>query len=285
MNTQDRIRWMALVVLALGLMVAAHVSAQEALQAIRVTDPGPLVNPEAVFWKAAKPVPVMMIPQIVTTPMNFNAAIKSLNVKAAHNGQWIAILIEWNDPTKNDRIMLDEFGDQVAVAMPVRYKADALPSPMMGNPGGRLNVWQWRAAFQHDIDKGEPEIRDLYPNVLVDVYPDQVLRAIDARPYMGALGVDNPVSRPKQSPVLEQMAEGWGTLTVTPEQNGDGKGIWKNGVWRVVITHPLTGTSETQAHLEPGGETVAAFAAWDGGNREVGSRKAWSALIPLKLAK
>jgi len=42
----------------------------------------------------------------------------------------------------------------------------------------------------------------------VDLYPDQVLQATDARPYQGALGMDNPVSRPKQSPVLDQMAEG-----------------------------------------------------------------------------
>jgi hypothetical protein len=206
-------------------------------------------------------------------------------VKAAHNGQWVAILLEWKDPTKSDRIVLDEFGDQVAVELPVHYKKDAPPSPMMGNPGGRVNIWQWRAAFQHDIEKGEPQVRDLYPNTLVDVYPDQVLQAIDARPYMGALGVDNPISRPKGTPVLDQMAEGWGTMTVHPEQNADGKGVWKDGGWRVVITHPLVTASEHHMRLQPDGETLIAFAVWDGGNREVGSRKAWSAWVPFKLAK
>lgn len=285
MNRRFHIPRTALVTLALGLCMASAVSAQEALHAIHVKDPGPLITLDAAFWKHAKAVQVMMIPQVVATPMNLNAAIKSITAKAAHNGQWLAVLLEWRDPTKSDRIVLDEFGDQVAVALPVRYKADAIPSPMMGNPGGRVNIWQWRAAFQHDIDKGEPTIRDLYPNTLVDVYPDQVLRTIDARPYMGALGMDNPVSRPRQSPVLDQMAEGWGTLTANTEQNADGKGVWKDGVWRVVITHPLTGAGEAQLHLEPGTETVVAFAVWDGGHQEVGSRKAWSAWVPLKLAK
>ena len=87
-----------------------------------------------------------MIPQIVTTPTNPSAAIKSLTVKAAHNGLWMAILLEWKDPTKSDRIVLDEFGDHVAVQLPVHYKKDASPSPMMGNTGGLVNIWQWRAA-------------------------------------------------------------------------------------------------------------------------------------------
>jgi len=72
-----------------------------------------------------------MVPQIVTTPMNPNAAIKSLTAKAAHNGQWMAVLLEWKDSTKSGRIVLDEFGDQVAVERPVHYKKNALPSPMM----------------------------------------------------------------------------------------------------------------------------------------------------------
>jgi hypothetical protein len=285
MNTRHLIGWIALIVLGLGEALPASVGAQEAIQAIRVQVEGPLVDPEAAFWKGAQAVQVTMVPQIITTPMNLSPAINSLTVKAAHNGQWVAILLEWKDPTKSDRIMLDEFGDQVAVELPVHYKKDALPSPMMGNPGGRVNTWQWRAAFQHDIEHGEPQIRDLYPNARVDLYPDQVLRAIDARPYMGALGVDNPISRPRHTPVLDQMAEGWGTMTVQPEQNADGKGVWKDGVWRVVITHPLVATTENQPRLQPGGETVIAFAVWDGGNREVGSRKAWSPWIPFTLAK
>lgn len=285
MNTRYRPGWATFAVLALGLALVARPCTAEVLQAVRVKGQAPLVDPQAAFWKQALAVKVAMLPQVITTPTNPNASITSLSVKAAHNGQWLAILLEWRDPTKNDRIVLDEFGDQVAVELPVHYRKDALPSPMMGNPGGRVNIWQWRAAFQHDIDKGEPTVQDLYPNTLVDVYPDQVLQTIDARPYMGALGLDNPISRPKQSPVLDQSAEGWGTMTVDPDQNADGKGVWKDGVWRVVITHPLVSASENHLRLRPADETVIAFAVWDGGNREVGARKAWSTWIPFRLAR
>ncbi|MFO1352422.1 MAG: ethylbenzene dehydrogenase-related protein [Gammaproteobacteria bacterium] len=286
MKTPAAIRCIAVAVTA-TLILAALANAQEAaIQAIRIQEPGPLLDPEAAFWSTAPAITVPMLAQTITTPKNPNAAIHALQVRAAHNGQWLGVQIEWQDSAKNDRIVVDQFGDQVAVEFPYEYKKDALPSPMMGNPGGRVEIWQWRAAFQRDIDEGEiRSIGDLYPNAVVDIYPDQVLRVTDARPYTGALGVDNPISHGRRSAVLEQMAEGWGTLTAEPfDQQTEGRGVWKDGVWRVVITHPLT-SLRNDIHFQPGMETVAAFAVWDGGNREVGARKAWSMWVPFRLAE
>jgi len=270
--------------LAAALLAAGAASAQT-LQAVRFKTPGPLLDPKSVVWKRAPEVKVTMLPQTMTVPTKPDAAVKQIKIRAAHNGQWLAIRLEWSDPTKSDRIVTDQFGDQVAVEFPIDSKADAPPSPMMGNPGGRVNILQWRAAFQRDMEEGEPEVRTLYPNALVDLYPDQVLRVTDARPYQGALGMDNPVSRPKQSPVLDQMAEGWGTMTVKPDQHADGKGVWVNGKWQVVITLPLATESTNSPRFAPGGRTVIALAVWEGGNREVGSRKAWSHWTPIVLAK
>lgn len=274
------------VMAALALGIGAT-QAEDALQAVRITGYGPLGDPVASFWEQAPPLRVVTLPQTVVLPNENPQAIGALQVRAVHNGQWLAFLLEWQDPTLSDRILVSEFGDQVAVELPVGYTAGGktpLPSPMMGNPGGRVSIMQWRAALQHDIDYGEPQIRDLYPYTLVDVYPDQVLRATDARPYMGALGLDNPVSRPRPSAVLDQMAEGWGSTTVKPEQHADGRGVWKDGVWRVAITHPFSTESENDARLVPGVETSVAFAVWDGGSREVGSRKGWAMWVPLRIA-
>lgn len=285
MNRRYRPGLAAFAVLTFGLAWAARPSGAELLQAVRVNDQGHLADLQAAFWKQTPAVKVTLLPQVIAIPKQPNASVTSLNVKAAHNGQWLAILLEWKDPTRNNRIVSDTFSDQAAVELPVHYRKDALPSPMMGNPGGRVMIWQWRAAFQRDVDKGEPTVRDLYPNTLVDIYPDQVLKAIDVRPYTGALGLDNPISRHKQSPVLDQMAEGWGTMTIHADQKADGKGEWRGGAWRVVITHPLVGGNENQPRLSPGDETVIAFAVWDGGNHEVGARKAWSTWVPFRLAK
>lgn len=272
--------------LAAAAVAAAHpVQAQAELGAVRVAQAGPILDPDAGFWKSAKEVSVAMLPQTAAAPLNPDPAIKELRVRAVHNGQWLALRLQWKDPTKNDVMLTDQFGDQVAVELPIELKKDALPNPMMGNKGGRVNILQWRAPFQRDVTEGEPEVRKLYPNALVDVYPDQVLRATDARPYAGALGVDNPISRPRLSPVLDQMAEGWGTMTVKPEQEADGKGVWENGAWRVVITLPMATGSANSPRLAPGTKTFVAFAVWDGGQREVGGRKAWSSWMPLGLAK
>ncbi|MFZ5509572.1 MAG: ethylbenzene dehydrogenase-related protein [Pseudomonadota bacterium] len=266
-------------------MAALPAAAQQALEAGRFAEPGPLLDPDAAVWQSAREVSVTMLPQNVATPMHLNAAVKELKVKAAHNGQWLALRLEWKDPTRNDTMVTDQFGDQVAVELPLDAKPDALPSPMMGHKGGRVNILQWRAPFQRDMEKGEPDVKTLYPNAHADLYPDQVLRVTDARPYMGALGVDNPVSRPKQSPVLDQMAEGWGTMTVKPDQHADGKGVWENGTWKVVITLPLVSGGSNAPRLAPGDTTAVAFAVWEGGNQEVGARKAWSHWVPLQLAK
>ena len=105
-------------------------------------------------------------------------------------------------------------------------------------------------------------MRDLYPFAHTDVYPDQVLRATDVRPYLGAIGLDNPISHPNRTPVLDQMAEGWGTMTVKPVQRAEGRGSWSRG-WQVVIAYPLAAGGDSDPRLKPGSETVAAFAVWE----------------------
>lgn len=265
------------------LVAAGAAGAQTPIVAARIAGSGPVTDPVAPLWKDARPVTVAMLPQTVALPHQPDIAVKALAVRAVHNGGWVAFLIEWADPTLSDKIILDNFGDQVAIQLPVDIKAPA-PSPMMGNPGGRVNIMQWRAAFQTDIDHGPRTIADLYPNALADVYPDEVLTATDARPYAGALGIENPISRGVASPVLDQMAEGWGSMTVKPDQAALGKGVWKEGRWRVVITRPMVSDDLNAPRLVPGDRTVVSFAVWEGGRREVGARKAWAPWVPLVIA-
>ena len=264
--------------------LAPQALAETAITAVRVPGAGPLADAQAPYWKQGRPVKVAMQPQVMALPHKPDPAVKELVVRAVHNGGWIAFLLEWKDPTLSDRIVLDNFGDQVAVQLPVNVKASP-PAPMMGNPGGRVNIMQWRAAFQRDIDSGAPTVRDLYPNAWADVYPDEVLSAADARPYTGALGLENPISRGRASPVLDQMAEGWGSMTVKPDQHALGKGVWRDGLWRVAITRPMVSDDLNAPQLTPGARTVAAFAVWEGGHDEVGSRKAWASWVPLWIAR
>ena len=274
----------AMLVLTALLGGALGAEAQTPITALRVAGSGPIADPLGREWRQARAVTVTMLAQTVTLPHKPDPAIKALRVRAVHNGGWLAFLIEWTDPTLSDRIVLDNFGDQVAVQLPVEIKGPP-PSPMMGNPGGRVNIMQWRAAFQRDLDNSPPTVRDLYPNAWADVYPDEVLGAADARPYSGALGLENPISRGRATPVLDQMAEGWGSMTVKPDQHALGSGVYRDGAWHVVITRPMVSDDVNAPKLAPGARTVAAFAVWEGGNREVGARKAWSSWIPLVIGR
>ncbi|MBF0175679.1 MAG: hypothetical protein HQL63_02345 [Magnetococcales bacterium] len=257
-----------------------------ALHALRVVSKEPVLDPGAKVWAQTQSVAVTLQPQNVTEPQNNQPAVTAMTVRSVHNGQWLSLLLEWEDPTQSDRVVVDRFGDQVAVELPVRYRADAAVNPMMGAPGERVNIIQWRAAFQADLArKRDMTIRDLYPYAQSDLYPDQVLNTLDMRAYMGAGGVDNPVAKHRDSPVLDQVAEGFGTLTVKQHQEADGNGVWKDGAWHVVIAVPLAPDSANSPRLEPGGQTVAAFAVWEGGGKEVGARKSWSDWLPVALAK
>ncbi|MBF0094713.1 MAG: hypothetical protein HQL34_09225 [Alphaproteobacteria bacterium] len=128
-------------------------------------------------------------------------------------------------------------------------------------------------------------MRDFYPNAHNDLYPDKVLLPTDARSYMGAMAVESPMPHASRSPVLDHMAAGFGSLTVKPDQLANGKGVWSKGQWRVVISRPLAAASTLDPGLASGMETLAAFAVWDGGSKEVGSRKGWADWVPLKLVK
>ncbi|MFW5454330.1 ethylbenzene dehydrogenase-related protein [Thioalkalivibrio sulfidiphilus] len=269
----------AMAVAAFALIATA--SASDPIRTLTVDVQGPLKDPEAAFWADAPLTRVTMNPQVVTLPRHADIAVNEMTVRAAHNGRWIGVLVEWRDEARQDMLHPDSFGDQVAIQFPVQSPA----SPMMGNTGGLVNIIQWRAAFQRDLAEGQPTIRDLYPFALVDVYPDEVLNLTDARAYTGAIGVDNPVSRPFDSPVLDQVAEGWGSLTVKPVQQADGWGVWHDGTWRVAITRPMTRQNPGDPDLLPGSETVIAFAVWDGANNEVGARKSWSSWIPLRIGE
>lgn len=264
-------------------VLSLTVSAQTPLLAGRVSKV-PLTDPNAPFWAQQPVVEVPMLPQNVTTPNHLQPAVSQLQVRAAHDGFKIAFLIEWSDATMSLRNVVNQFADNVALELPVNPKPEALPAPMMGHLGGRVSILQWRSVFQNDLIAGEPTVRSLYPNALIDIYPDELLKASDARPYQGALGLDNPVSRPRGTPVIEQMAEGWGTLTDKAAQHGEGMGAWKEGQWQVVISHPLLTQDENDTPLTPGLVTSVAFAVWDGGNHEVGARKAWANWVPLQIA-
>lgn len=81
------------------------------------------------------------------------------------------------------------------------------------------------------------------------------------------------------------VAEGIGTSRTPDQSLVRGHGVWKNGVWRVVIGRPLrVQSSEPFAQLEAGRSTRFGVAVWEGSNGERGGIKAFSGdWHPLEL--
>ncbi len=247
---------------------------------------GPVLDPGAALWQQAPELSIALQAQMIATPVNPEPAVTALNVRAVHDGLWITFHLRWDDPTKSDVVDLNRFGDQVAVELPVKaYDANNPPNPMMGDADQPVSIMQWRAVLQRDQEQGEPKLSDIYPNAHIDLYTADLLKPEEARAYTGSVGLGNPVSRVGKSPVLDQMAAGFGSLTIKPEQRVGAKGIWADGHWTVVLARPLKADGDFDPKLAPGDNSVAAFAVWDGGKDETGSRKAWSDWVPLSLEK
>ncbi len=122
----------------------------------------PVTDPSSALWQKATAIEVPLSAQNVTRPMLLNTKVKSVTARALHNGSQIAILVEWADETMNDEMVrVQDFRDAVAVQFPL---AEGQPFFCMGQQGGNVNIWHWKADWQADITSRN-DMNTLYPNM------------------------------------------------------------------------------------------------------------------------
>lgn len=274
-------RLLAWTILSLALPAAAGAqSGPPAVTALAIRGSGPIEGPEP--FAAATPVPVALIPQLITTPHAPTPSVGTVTVRAVRNRDHVGFLLEWQDATGNPRTALTGFGDMAAVAFPAQVSA-VPPAPFMGNPGGRVQILQWRADWQTDVEKGPITLAELYPYAYgSDFYVDEHVSKADAEPYRFSAG--QAMGARHGTAVQDLMAEGFGSLTPRPQQTARGQGTHDGAGWRLVITRPQASDGDSSASLAPGTKTQLAVAVWDGAKNEVGSRKGWAGWIPLEIA-
>jgi hypothetical protein len=229
---------------------------------------------------------IMLIAQPMTVPRPKVTSTEKIKVRAIHNGKHIAFLLTWNDKNKNEAGKLGEYSDAVAIQFPV--KDNTKPPPIfMGGKGDPVHIFHWRAQYQRDKEKGLRDIKDIYPNMFIDIYPmefpnsPQFLKVDEAQREVYSFGraAGNPQSYVKKG-VDEIIAEGFSTSSVIENVEADAEGKWENNEWKVVITRPLK--RENGSVLEDGKSSFVGFAVWQGSLDEVGSRKSvtmmWTSL-------
>jgi hypothetical protein len=235
--------------LALTLLKVPLASSQGiTLMAVQIAEELPLEDADSPLWQQATALEVPLSAQNVSKPMKLDARVKSVTARALHDQSKLAILVEWSDETENDQmIRVQDFRDAAAVQFPI---ADGQPFFCMGMQGGNVDIWHWKADWQADIAAWQ-DMQTAYPNMDVDQYPfatGQMPAPADYQDvnYVPALASENLFASPRLSPVEDIVAGGFGTLTSEPaaSQNVQGKGVWKDGKWRVIFSRDLE-TGET----------------------------------------
>lgn len=256
-------------VLALALIVAAGltwigipaVSSQGLfLRSHRIAGPVP-TTPDDPTWDRITPLTLPLSGQLITRPAWPQPSVSAIAVRSVHNGTQIAFHLSWEDRTKNDRITPGTFRDSVALGLAL---GDAPAFFCMGQLDHYVNIWQWKADWQTDIDLRAAR----------DHSPDQ------------SGGVRRFETIPRRvSSVEALLGGGFSTLTPTQYQGRvQGKALWKDGRWHVVMTRPLTtADQENEAPLGPGRAQALVLAVWDGGIQERNGQKAVSSWLQLML--
>jgi DMSO reductase family type II enzyme heme b subunit len=116
-----------------------------------------LLDPKAPAWSKVASFDFPMVP----TPLADNpdiahvspflakstdhGTVDQLTVKGAHNGQHIAIRMQWTTEKHDKLVDLDQFVDGVAVMFPLGAFTSAFT---MGAEGAPVNAWYWKANLE-----------------------------------------------------------------------------------------------------------------------------------------
>jgi len=281
------------VVILVGIVVASlfyigsGVEAQQAdLSSTYLKENIPLTDPLSERWEKAAAFNIGFGGQTVVKPFKPTPSISSMTVKILNNDTHISFLLTWSDSTKNTRaVKADEFRDAVAILIAEPRKEALL---VMGTVDSPVNILHWKADWQADMDEGFQDLVSAYPNFWIDVYPSAVGKPPYSVPedfpdaaklYVVGWQVGNPLSQPlKVTPVEESNAKGFGSLATQSHQDSLGRGVWKDGVWMVVISRSLSTDDEEDVQMKRGSAYTVAFAVWDGASGDVGGRKSVSTL-------
>ena len=252
-------------------------------------------DPQDARWQNADVLEVPLAPQVVVKPRVFETGVKTLTVRALYDGERLALHLAWRDPARNVQIgNPGAFRDAVAIEFP-GDPAVGIPYFAMGEPGKPVVIYQWKGDWQF-VEERDEEGR--YPGMVSDWYPysGQAPGTMAAAADYGAKGDRTFVTSwhaantlgdrdlQRRTPIEKLEAEGFGTLTSLPvdRQDGQGKAVWKDGVWSLVFVVPRT---QSRFNFRPGMTVPLAFAAWDGEKRERGGEKAVSTWYFLSLEK
>jgi hypothetical protein len=253
----------------------------------------PVGDPDSPLWSKAPAARIQMGPQTMALPTKPEPAVGGITVRSLHDGKKIAFRLEWKTKGISDSTVgTTDFRDACAVLL--SSKVDDQNQRVMGSPSAPVTILHWKADWQKDIEEGFQDEETAFPNASFDFYPPLVRRKDASRPvkvpdeyveagasrYLAGYAVGNPLSLiDRKTPVEKLRATSPGTLTTFDSQDAEGRGVARNGGWRVVLAKPLRPTDADEIEISPGRTYGVAFAIWVGSLHDVGARKTVSQLL------
>lgn len=239
-------------------------------------------EPYAKVWDSAKefviPLNKLWQPEIIP---------QHVRVRALNNSKDFAILLEWDDP-KEDTVnqKSEAFRDAAAIQF---SPSGEFPFIGMGNGKNMtkievpVNIWHWKGDWQQDAGR-YVDINHIYTSMHVDTY--YFPKEVQDKTFLSGRAAGNLFSSDtRKSPIEDLNAIGFGSLASQQgeAQNVQGKGIWAEGKWRVVLKRSLTSTDANDVKFSAGATIPISFAVWDGATGDRDGQKAVSTWFKLKL--
>jgi hypothetical protein len=197
-----------------------------------------------------------------------------------HNDKVLAVLLQWRDELLDGApVRVQDFQDAAAMQFSL---TDEAPFLGMGDTRNPVNVWQWKAGWQQELDGERPDVEMTYVSLYVDTYPEPAMHGL----YRTAESAGNLLAATSlRSPVEDANAAGFGTMTSQPAeaQNVQGCGIWRDGFWSVLFYRDLKSQDDGDVQFNPGQSRLVSFAIWNGAQRDRNGRKVVSNWHSLTL--
>jgi len=194
-------------------------------------------RPDDPRWSQAPPSTFFLVPQIIAKPRFFTPSNDTITVRAFYTDQALVLLLEWDDRTRSV-------------------------------PG--------------DPDSAKIADKPMGPDAVAVQLPVKIPTGME-KPYFAMGNAAKPVNlwywkvgTAKQPQSVQALiGRGLGKLTKrdTAAQKLVGRGVYKDGTWKVIIRRSLkTGDAANDIQLQAGRFIPVAFAAWDGSNGEIGAK-------------
>lgn len=233
------------------------------------------LDPFDSIWQRIPKVKIPLMPQTLFTPRG-GGATKEIVAQILYTQNFLYLRLVWADATKTTAQEVhrtERFDDAVAVQFPLKVQ-NGYPSPFMGDPEHPVNIWQWKASWQESLD-----MTQAHPRTVRDDEPfanESTFRTGEA--------AGNLFSQPKRSSNVEHLiASGFGTLTTTKSQSVDGRGVWRDGRWHIVMRRAIVSRDNlVEVDLQNLPSIPIAFAVWDGAHLERDGMKSvsvWQDLV------